>query len=119
MSNGAGLPRINDQNLRELLEAERSALILAKSDCGHCARYEREILALQQRGQLPGLVVGKMVLDAPGSGRFKQENPWLSTLEHLPYTLLFLQGQHVDDFAASHGSYLRERAQACLVVQAV
>ncbi len=109
MNNGEGLPRVTDQNLRELLEAERSALILAKSTCGHCAAYEQEILALQRNGRLERVAVGKLVLDTPGAGRFKKENPWLSALAQLPYTLLFRKGQHVDDFAASKGSYLLER----------
>jgi hypothetical protein len=108
------LPRITDQSLGQFLEAEYAALILAKSTCGRCAAYEQEILKLQHKGALEGVAMGKLVLDAPGALRFKKENPWLSCLQALPYTLLFLRRELVDHFAASRGVYLRERVETRL-----
>ena len=100
---------ITDANVDEVRNAEIGVLILTKSDCGHCARYQQEITALRERGRLRGPVIGKMVLDHPGSASFKRDNAWLSGLKNLPYTLIYRHGARVDEFEASKGSYLAER----------
>jgi hypothetical protein len=110
--NGAGLPAITDKNIGELIGTSRAVLVIGKSDCGHCVSYEREILALQEQGELNDVAIGKLLLDAPGSPRFKKENPWLGTLKALPHTLIFVDGEHVENFAASKGTYLVERLEA-------
>lgn len=106
------IPRVTDENVAEILEADRAALVLAKSGCGHCAAYERELVGRRRPRDLEDLVVGKLVLDAPGSGRFKRDNPWLQGVETLPYTVLYRQGRPVDGFAASRASYAWERARS-------
>jgi hypothetical protein len=116
--NGAALIAITDANLRELLASPRAVLVIGKSDCGHGVSYEREILALQEAGELADVAIGKLLLDAPGSPRFKKENPWLGSLSALPHTLLFLDGQHVENFAASKGTYLLERIEAATTAAA-
>jgi hypothetical protein len=85
-------------------------LILAKDDCDNCAAYEAEIHGLQERGLLGDLVVGKIVLTRPGARGFKRASPWLSGIDYLPYTLLYARGEQLDEFAASKGTYLLERA---------
>jgi hypothetical protein len=112
------LTAITDANLRELLASPRAVLVIGKSDCGHCVAYEREILALQAKGELDDVAIGKLLLDAPGSPRFKKENPWLGTLKALPHTLLFVGGEHVENFAASKGTYLVERIEAMMAAAA-
>ncbi len=103
---------VNDQNLQEVVEAERAILVLTKSDCGHCVAYQAEIEALLERGDMGGTVIGKMPLNQRGVIRdFKRNNPWLADLRVLPYTLLYSKGQRVDGFAASKGSYLLERIE--------
>lgn len=109
---GASLPAITDKNIRDLLASPRAVLVIGKSDCGHCVAYEREILQLQGEGALDDVAIGKLLLDAPGSPRFKKENPWLGTLKALPHTLIFIDGEHVENFAASKGTYLAERLEA-------
>ena len=100
---------ITDQNLDQLISAERAVLVLGKSDCGNCAAYEEDIERLQEGGRLTGVAAGKMVLDKPGSSHFKQTNQWLRNVDHLPYTLLYRHGAKVDEFATSRGGYLLER----------
>jgi len=116
--NGAALTQVTDANIRELLAAPRAVLIIGKSDCGHCISYEKEILALQAQGALDDVAIGKLLLDAPGSPRFKKENPWLGSLKALPHTLVFLAGEHVENFAASKGAYLAERLEALTTARA-
>ena len=57
-----------------------------------------------------GKLSGKIVLTQPGCRRFKRANPWLSDVDFLPYTVLYASGEKVDEFAASKGTYLLERA---------
>lgn len=101
---------VDDDTLDRVVGAPRGALVLAKDDCENCAGYETEIRGLQERGMLGDLVVGKLLLTRPGCRRFKRENPWLTRVDFLPYTLLYADGEKVDEFAASRGTYLLERA---------
>jgi hypothetical protein len=101
---------VDDDTLDRVVGAPRGALVLAKDDCENCAAYEAEIRRLQERGVLGDLVVGKLVLTQRGCRRFKRENPWLTDVDFLPYTLLYAGGEKVDEFAASRGTYLLERA---------
>jgi hypothetical protein len=100
---------ITDATLPSLLAAERAVLILAKSDCAYCVRYTAEIEALLARGSLRDVLIGKLILDRPGSSGFKRENPWLAALDVVPFTLLYRAGRPVDAFAASRAAYLLER----------
>ena len=118
MSPPSTVLRVTDENLPALLAAEQAVLILTKSNCGYCAAYQADIEALQARGDLAGLTIGKVVLDQPGAGRFKRDNPWLARLDFLPYNLVYRRGQEVDRFAASRASYLQQRVAATLVQDA-
>jgi hypothetical protein len=100
---------VDDRNLDEIRDANLGALILTTSDCGYCAQYVTEIAALRARGRLREVVIGKMVLDRPGSVGFKRDNPWLAGLKNLPHTLVYRRGAKVDEFSASRGAYLLER----------
>jgi hypothetical protein len=102
---------VDDETLASVMNAPRAALILAKDGCGSCAEDEAEIQRLQDGELLGDLVVGKLILTQPGSHAFKRSNPWLRTLEYLPYTVLYAGGEKVDEFAASKGFLLLERAE--------
>ena len=101
---------VDDDTVERVISAQHGALVLAKDDCDNCAAYEAQIERLQEDSLLGDLVVGKLVLTQPGSRAFKRANPWLSEVELLPYTLLYASGEKVDEFAASKGTYLLERA---------
>ena len=51
--------------------------------------------------------------------QFKRENPWLTGLQRLPYTLLYQHGKQIDAFAGSKGSELLERIEDVLAAQGV
>lgn len=107
---------VNDDNLKEVVEAEQAVLILTKTGCGHCIAYQAEIEALLKRGAMGEMVIGKMPLDQRGMIRdFKRNNPWLADLKFLPFTLLYNKGQRVDNFATSKGTYLLERIEEAFV----
>jgi len=102
---------VDDETVESVINAPHGALILAKDNCGSCADYEAEIRRLQNQELLGDLVVGKLILTQPGARAFKRSNPWLSTLDYLPYTVLYANGEKIDEFAASKGLFLMERAE--------
>lgn len=108
---------VDDETVGGVVEAPHGVLVLAKDDCDSCAAYEQEIRGMEEEGRLGDLVVGKLVLTQPGSRQFKRANPWLREVDFLPYTLLYADGERVDEFAASRGSYLLERAEDAGFVQ--
>lgn len=100
---------VTDENVATVTGADRGVLILAEESCAACRSYTEDIRGLEEDGCLGDVVIGKIVLDRPGSGQFKRGNPWLRSLEHLPHTIVFKAGVKVDEFAASRGRYLVER----------
>jgi hypothetical protein len=102
---------VDDETVERVMGAPHGALVLAKDDCDNCAAYEAQIRGLQDEERLGDLVVGKLMLTQPGSRNFKRANPWLSEVDDLPYTMLYASGEKVDEFAASKGRYLLERAE--------
>lgn len=110
------ISQVTDRNLDAITSAGCGVLMLAKSDCGHCANYAAEIMEAVAAGRLPELKVGKMLLDAPGSGKFKLKNPWIAKLGTLPYTIVFSEGRVLGHFATSKASYLEEKLEQLMAV---
>ena len=52
ISTATEIPQVTDSGVGEVLSAERGALILAKSTCGACAAYTRDLADRQARGGL-------------------------------------------------------------------
>ena len=102
---------IHDRNYPDLMKAEKSILVFGRTDCAACATYNEEIEHLVRKPHYKSVVFGKVTLDKPGSLNIKKENPWLETVEGLPYTVLYKLGHKVDGFAASNASYLEERIE--------
>jgi hypothetical protein len=101
---------VDDESVASVTQAAGGALILGKDDCDNCAAYEADVRRLQEQGVLGELVVGKIMLTQRGCRAFKRENPWLRDVTYLPYTVLYREGERVEEFASSRGSYLLERA---------
>lgn len=110
MESATELIEVNDATIGRVMEAESAALVLSRQDCAFCQAYDDEIRQAVAAGRLEGIeVIGKVVLDQPGSGAFKRENRWIRDIAFLPYTVLYRKGQRVDGFGASRVAYLRER----------
>lgn len=103
--------QLNDDTFEDLFAAEYAVLVIGKSDCGYCQKYNADIADLVESRTYGDVVFGKLALDKPGSTQFKRANPWISRLKELPYTVLYRSGEPVDKFAASKASYLKERLQ--------
>jgi len=100
---------VNDESLAALLDAEQTVLILTRCANRPCDSYLQDIERQMADGELEGTNVAKIVLDEAGAEQFKRDNPWLATMHHLPFTLLYSGGRKVDAFATSSGDYLLER----------
>lgn len=106
-----GLRRVDDDSVERFLSAEHAALIVVGSSSPWCVDYLAGVEIAQVLGDLPGLAVGVLVLDAPGSERFVAENDWLAEAAGLPYTVLYRNGQRVDGFVAFSVATLLNRLE--------
>ena len=111
MAEAAIFRDVDDATIGDLLAAERAVVILTKSTCGACTRYQQDIVRLMDRGAFKGIVIGKLTLDRPGGARFKRDNPWVSEVSFVPYTVLYREGEPVNAFAASKASFLAEQIE--------
>lgn len=101
--------QVTDDTFDDLLTAEQAVLVVGKSDCEYCRRYDTGITRLADDPAYADVVFGKVVLDKPGSIEVKRRNGWIAGLTQLPYTVLYRRGEPVDKFAASKAEYLEER----------
>jgi hypothetical protein len=109
--------QLTDRRLTALLASELAILILTRRDCGACVSYQAEIETRLVCGELAGIAIGKLLLDQGGAAQFKQANPWLTSLQVLPFTLLYQHGKQIDAFAGTNGSDLLERIDDILAAQ--
>jgi alkyl hydroperoxide reductase subunit AhpC len=107
----AEVARVTDETIATVLGAEQGVLILARSDCAHCAAYQAEIQTLVERGGLAGHTIGKLVVNERGATGYKRANRWLAEVNDLPYTVLYRHGQIVEGFPGSRAAYLEERVR--------
>ena len=78
----------------------RSRVVLALSDCEACAAWTKDLEGfLATDREWSDLPFGKALLDQPGLVEFKRENPWLSELDALPFTQIFVHGKPAKGFA--------------------
>lgn len=114
MSTGR-LEILDRDSWRDFLAAPTAVLTLGKTDCPACLAWSEELtdfLAGDERWT--GVRFGKLELDRPGFGGFKKENPWLSDLDHLPYTIIYVAGEKKKEFLGSGVDRLVNRLQRVL-----
>lgn len=109
MSTRRELPPITDDELGQFFAADLAVLVVTLTTCDACAVYEADVLDHWPGTGMGEVALAKLVLDGPGLSRFQQENPWLAELDFLPYTLLYVRGVAVEEFATSHATYLLDR----------
>lgn len=106
---------VGKDNWREFLASPTAVLVLGKTDCEHCKTYSAELEGfLQPPGVFPGVRFGKIELDRPGLIEFKRENPWISELDVLPYTIIYARGARQKEFAGGGVDRLETRLRRVL-----
>lgn len=72
------------------LEQPDCLLILSKSDCDACNRWQVELDAwLGTEGNELPMPVGKLNLDQRGLGDFKRNHTWIQDVDSLPFNVIF------------------------------
>jgi len=103
---------------RAFLAAPAAVLMLGKTDCPACLAWTDELKAfLDSDDRWTDVRFGKLELDRPGLGGFKKENPWLSDLHDLPYTIVYVAGEKKKEFLGGGIDRLVNRMQRVIEAQ--
>jgi hypothetical protein len=106
------LEKIDGNGWEGFLRAEWAVLMLGKSDCEHCAEYSEELSAfLESDRTYQDVRFGKMLLDTGGLASFKRANPWLASVDVLPYTLIYRGGEKRAEFPGGGIARLQSRLE--------
>jgi hypothetical protein len=99
----------------EFLGADAAVLMLAKTTCQNCSSWTAELeAALAGGGFYPGVRFGKLYLDQRGLIAFKKANPWIATVDVLPFNVIYRKGEQVKTFAGGGLDRLRNRLERVL-----
>jgi hypothetical protein len=99
----------------EFLRSPLAVLVLAKTDCEHCAKWSSELTEfLAADESWPGVRFGKLYLDQPGLFAFKKAHPWIAEVDVLPFTAIFKAGERVKTFAGGGIDRLTARLSGIL-----
>lgn len=111
----ASLESIGKDNWEEFLSSGAAVLLVGKSDCGACQQWARELGEFLEQDQEWGDVrFGKVMLDTPGLVGFKRASPWLTELESLPYTAIYVDGERQAGFVGGGVDRLQNRLRRLL-----
>ncbi len=90
-------------NLAAFESQPNRVLILGKSTCDNCHRWEAELnQAIEADEFQPEIPVGKLNLDQRGLGDFKKGNPWLVDVKDLPFNVIY-KGNEIEKSYAGGG----------------
>jgi hypothetical protein len=104
----SGLKHILDSNWRGMLSQPVSVVVATISTCPACTIWCDELESwAKSNGR--DISVGKVVLDDPGTRRFKQENEWLDEAPGIPFTAIFRAGELQATFAGGGIDRLERR----------
>ena len=85
---------LDQESWEEFLNAPIAVLMLSKSDCLACADWTEELNTWFGSDTVPENVrFGKLLLDTPGTGRFKMENDWVANIDILPFNAIYVDGK--------------------------
>ena len=97
---------LNQSNWEEFLASPLSVLVLSKTDCQSCSEWFSEL----ENYDIPeNIRLGKLLLDAPGIGRFKIAQPWISQVDILPFNAIFTNGERKTQWAGGGIERLQNR----------
>ncbi len=94
-------------------------LILSKSDCDACKRWQAELdeWASTDGNEFP-LPVGKLDLDQRGLGDFKRNHSWIQEVTVLPFNVIFKNHQEEKKFAGTGIERLLNRLRRLEMMEA-
>ncbi len=92
------LLKVTINNWENIISSEYSMIVIEKNDCSECEKWTKSLLELN----VPkNLIVAKLNLNDPGLGRIKIENPWISTIDILPFNTFFVNGKMTENWSGA------------------
>ena len=88
---------VDDETWDKIRGQKLSLIIFEKSDCENCKILENQIVS--DDGDLP-FSVAKLRLDTKGSSKIKMQNPWISSIDLLPFCALYRYGELIDSWSS-------------------
>ncbi|MDP6869515.1 MAG: hypothetical protein QGI21_01930 [Candidatus Poseidoniaceae archaeon] len=97
---------LGPKDWEEFLNAPIAVLVLGKAGCAACEKWSEKL----SHFQIPdGVRIGKIMLDAPGFGRFKIANEWVANVDALPFNTLYINGEIMKSWAGGGLERLQNR----------
>jgi len=87
---------VDDETWDKIIGQKLSLIIFEKSNCENCKKLENDILS--DEGDLP-FSIAKLSLDTKGSSKIKMQNPWISSIDLLPFCVLYRSGELIDSWS--------------------
>jgi hypothetical protein len=108
----ARLEAIDGSNWEAFVASPVAVLMIGKSDCEACNAWTQELTALLEKdGRWSHVRFGKVLLDKPGLVSFKRANPWIAELDHLPFNVIYVNGEPAKRFAGGGAERLETRLE--------
>ena len=99
---------LSDSNWAEFIGSQTSIVIFSKTDCIQCLEFVSKLEQSEITGRFS---IGKLTLDEAGSAKLKISNPWVSTIDKLPFCSVFKGGKLVDSWAISNIDNFQNRIE--------
>ncbi len=94
----ADLFLLDGSNWDEFFNKKYCYVMFTKSDCEQCKILERHIHSTDFETPIP---LAKLRLDKPGFAELKQNHPWISRIDTLPFNTIFSMGKLVESWSGS------------------
>lgn len=89
---------LDSSNWIDFFNKKYCYVMFTKSDCEQCKILEKQIVVTPFEEQIP---LAKLTLDTPGFSELKQNYPWISRIDTLPFNTIFSEGKLVDSWSGS------------------
>lgn len=105
------LEQLDGKTWQEFLDAPKVVLMLGKTDCAACKAWSEELEAFLEKDEdYRDVRFGKILLDTPGLVTFKKAHgDWVKTVDVLPFTVIFQNGERKKSFAGAGVERLTNR----------
>ena len=89
---------LNGSNWQEFFNKKITYVMFSKSDCNQCEILEKRLYNLIP---IQEIAFCKLNLDTPGFAKLKQDYPWISRIDTLPFNTIFSEGRLIDSWSGS------------------
>lgn len=102
---------VDDETWDKIRGQKLSLIIFEKSDCENCKELENDMIS--DDDDLP-FSIAKLSLDTKGSSKIKMQNPWISSIDLLPFCALYRYGELIDSWSSYDFNSIKARVKEYL-----